>query len=74
MKKFIINSALDMHLHLRDEDMLRLVAPLTSKNFAGALIMPNLLPPITTKDTITLLDKYDNNAVLIPTFSNVMIY
>ena len=52
MKKFIINSAFDMHLHLRDDDMLKLVAPLTSKSFAGALIMPNLLPPITTKETL----------------------
>jgi dihydroorotase len=52
MEKFIINSALDMHLHLRDDDMLKLVAPLTSKSFAGALIMPNLLPPITTKEAL----------------------
>ena len=48
MEKSIINSDLDMHLHLRDDDMLKLVASLTSKSFAGALIMPNLLPPITT--------------------------
>lgn len=52
MEKFIINSALDMHLHLRDDDMLKLVAPLTSKSFSGALIMPNLLPPITTKEAL----------------------
>ena len=52
MEKFIINSALDMHLHLRDDGMLKLVAPLTSKSFAGALIMPNLLPPITTKEAL----------------------
>ncbi|MGB5918085.1 dihydroorotase [Arcobacter sp.] len=52
MEKFIINSALDMHLHLRDDDMLKLVGPLTSKSFAGALIMPNLLPPITTKEAL----------------------
>ncbi len=52
MEKFIINSALDMHLHLRDDDMLKLVAPLTSNSFAGALIMPNLLPPITTKEAL----------------------
>ncbi len=42
-----INSPLDMHLHLRDGDMLRLVAPL-SASFAGAVIMPNLVPPVTT--------------------------
>jgi dihydroorotase len=35
MEKSIINSALDMHLHLRDDDMLKLVASLTSKSFAG---------------------------------------
>jgi dihydroorotase len=51
-----------MHLHLRDDDMLKLVASLTSKSFAGALIMPNLFPPITTDKVTTLvLDKlYDD--------------
>ncbi len=42
-----LNSPLDMHLHLRDGDMLRLVAPL-SADFAGAVIMPNLVPPVAT--------------------------
>ena len=51
---FVINEPLDMHLHLRDGDMLRLVGPLTSNTFSGALIMPNLVPPITTK--LALLD------------------
>ena len=50
MNSFIINSPLDMHLHLRDDDMLKLVGPFTSRHFSGALIMPNLLPPITTKE------------------------
>ncbi|RXJ98588.1 dihydroorotase [Arcobacter sp. CECT 8986] len=52
MQTFVINSALDMHLHLRDEDMLKLVGPKTSNTFAGALIMPNLVPPVTTKDAL----------------------
>ena len=52
IESFIIDSALDMHLHLRDDDMLKLVGPLTSKTFSGALIMPNLQPPITTKDAL----------------------
>ncbi|PRM89844.1 dihydroorotase [Aliarcobacter cryaerophilus] len=51
-KTFILNEPLDMHLHLRDGDMLRLVAPLTSNSFSGALVMPNLVPPITTKDAL----------------------
>ena len=49
---FEINEPLDMHLHLRDEDMLSLVGPLTSETFSGALVMPNLVPPITTKEAL----------------------
>ena len=52
IKEFTIDSTLDMHLHLRDDEMLTLVGPLTSNSFAGALIMPNLLPPITTKESL----------------------
>ena len=44
--EIVLESPLDMHLHLRDGDMLRLVAPL-SGSFAGAVIMPNLVPPVT---------------------------
>jgi dihydroorotase len=35
-----------MHLHVREGDMLRTVAPLTAQHFAGATIMPNLVPPV----------------------------
>ena len=49
---FEINEPLDMHLHLRDADMLSLVGPLTSQTFSGALVMPNLVPPITAKETL----------------------
>ncbi len=49
---FEINEPLDMHIHLRDDDMLKLVGPLTSNTFTGALIMPNLVPPITTKEAL----------------------
>jgi len=49
---FEINEPLDMHLHLRDGDMLKLVGPLTSNTFSGALIMPNLVPPVTTKEAL----------------------
>ena len=38
----------DWHVHLRDEDMLRRVAPYTARQFARAIVMPNLVPPITT--------------------------
>jgi dihydroorotase len=40
----------DWHLHLRDGDMLRRVLPDTARQFARAIVMPNLLPPITTTE------------------------
>ncbi len=47
-----LTSPLDMHLHLRQGSMLQNVAPLSSESFSGALIMPNTLPPITTKEML----------------------
>jgi dihydroorotase len=38
----------DWHVHLRDGEMLKLVAPYTARQFARAIVMPNLAPPITT--------------------------
>jgi len=40
----------DWHVHLRDGDMLKAVAPYTARQFARAIVMPNLVPPITTVD------------------------
>jgi len=40
----------DWHVHLRDGEMLRLVANHTARQFARALVMPNLTPPITSAD------------------------
>jgi dihydroorotase len=38
----------DWHVHLRDGEMLKLVAPYTARQFARAIVMPNLAPPVTT--------------------------
>ena len=38
----------DWHLHLRDGDMLRAVLPHSARDFARAIIMPNLVPPVVT--------------------------
>ncbi len=38
----------DWHVHLRDGEMLRLVAPFTARQFARAIVMPNLMPPVTS--------------------------
>ncbi|HET9458584.1 MAG TPA: dihydroorotase [Sphingomicrobium sp.] len=48
MQTLTIRRPDDWHVHLRDGAMLRLVAPFTARQFARAIVMPNLLPPITT--------------------------
>jgi dihydroorotase len=49
-----------MHLHLRDGYMLRLVAPLSARTFAGGVIMPNLVPPV---DNAVRLEDYHSAVV-----------
>ena len=36
----------DWHVHLRDGDMLQAVAGYTARQFARAIVMPNLVPPV----------------------------
>ena len=38
----------DWHVHLRDGAMLETVAPYTARQFARAIVMPNLSPPVTS--------------------------
>lgn len=38
----------DWHVHLRDGEMLSAVAPYTARQFARAIVMPNLDPPVTS--------------------------
>ncbi|HCJ1909732.1 TPA: dihydroorotase [Klebsiella pneumoniae] len=38
----------DWHIHLRDDDMLKTVVPYTSEFYGRAIVMPNLVPPVTT--------------------------
>ena len=47
-----LHSPLDMHLHLRDGEMLSTTVPLSAEHFAGAIIMPNLVPPVTSHDQL----------------------
>lgn len=62
-KQISLNTPLDMHLHLRDAQMLELVAPLTAKTFSGALVMPNLVPPVTTKEALLAYKQRIKDAV-----------
>ncbi|HMO05165.1 MAG TPA: dihydroorotase [Kiritimatiellia bacterium] len=51
-KPWIIRQPLDMHLHLRQGDMLKTVTPVSAEPFVGAVIMPNLVPPVTTVEHV----------------------
>lgn len=48
--ELIIRRPDDWHLHLREGSMLRAVVPFTSAHFARAIVMPNLIPPVTTPE------------------------
>ena len=50
--KIEIERPLDMHLHLRDNAILRLAAPHSARDFAGAVVMPNLVPPVDSADSM----------------------
>ena len=42
----------DWHIHLRDDKTLHITVPQAESVFARVLAMPNLVPPLTTVDTI----------------------
>jgi dihydroorotase len=46
MEKIEIIKPDDWHVHFRDREVLKAVVPETTRHFARAIIMPNLVPPI----------------------------
>lgn len=50
MNKITITRPDDWHLHLRDGSALKAVLPDTARQFARAIVMPNLRPPVTTTE------------------------
>lgn len=48
MVKITIARPDDWHLHLRDGEALKAVVPYTARQFARAIVMPNLKPPVRT--------------------------
>ena len=48
----------DWHLHLRDDEVLASVAHFTARQFARAIVMPNLKPAVTTvKQAVAYVDR-----------------
>ncbi|WP_416307177.1 dihydroorotase [Neptunicella sp. SCSIO 80796] len=50
MSEITIQTPDDWHLHFRDNDMLLETVPATARCFQRAIVMPNLVPPITTAE------------------------
>lgn len=50
MEQLTIIQPDDWHLHFRDGVMLQETVPATSRCFARAVVMPNLVPPVTTTE------------------------
>ncbi len=57
MQSLTIRRPDDWHVHLRDGEMLKVVAPVTARQFARAIVMPNLVPPVTTVEAATAYRK-----------------
>ncbi len=57
MKTHTLLMPLDMHLHLRDGVMLENIAPLSAYSFSGAIVMPNLVPPVTSLEDVQAYKK-----------------
>ena len=50
MNEITIQTPDDWHLHFRDGDMLKETVPATARCFHRAIVMPNLVPPVTTAE------------------------
>ncbi|UJF22756.1 dihydroorotase [Shewanella sp. OMA3-2] len=48
MTQITLTTPDDWHLHFRDGDMLKETVPATARLFKRAIVMPNLVPPVTT--------------------------
>ncbi len=48
MQQLTLTRPDDWHLHLRDGDLMASILPDTARQFARAIVMPNLRPPVTT--------------------------
>jgi len=74
MKSLLIQRFYDMHLHLRDGEMLKVVAPITARHFHQAVVMPNLTPPICSVDDVEQYRQRIMDAVGTSDFKPLMTF
>jgi len=67
-----LDAPLDMHLHLRDGEMLHAIAKASTETFSGAIVMPNLVPPVTTKEAVISYKKRIEDAIGHADFTPMM--
>ena len=67
-----LQSPLDMHLHLREGEMLKIVAPLSARDFAGGIVMPNLIQPVDSRQRLRDYRDAISAAVSSETFAPYM--
>ena len=67
MTELIITKPDDMHLHLREGDILKHACSDTEKQFARAIVMPNLKTPI---KSVKQAEKYYQDIKKFTTHSN----
>ncbi|MBN8573028.1 MAG: dihydroorotase [Candidatus Kapabacteria bacterium] len=58
-----LTSPFDMHIHFRQDEMLRAIAPLSAYSFSGGVIMPNCVPPIDSAESLSLYTQQVKNAI-----------
>lgn len=68
MTQISITQPDDWHLHLRDNDMLAETVPATARCFSRAIVMPNLVPPVT--NAALALSYRDRINTVVPANSN----
>ena len=62
-KQVTLDAPLDMHLHLRDGEMLENIAQGSAHSFSAAIIMPNLVPPVSSKEEVVAYKARIMNAI-----------
>lgn len=63
MTELTIQTPDDWHLHFRDGDMLQETVPATARCFRRAIVMPNLVPPVTNADMVVAYRKRIEQAI-----------
>ncbi len=70
--ELLLTDPFDMHLHLREDEMLQTVAPLSAKDFAAGVIMPNLRQPVDSLARVLEYRDQVNEATLPYCFTPLM--